>query len=288
MRIRSTKPEFWRSRRIADVDWETRFVLKGLESYVDDNGVGKDDLELIVGDIFSRDLVREPSRTLKRVQVAVDTLFSVGLIHRYEVDGTDLLYISWWESIQYINRPSKGRFRRPDGTLEYGESEIGGSLLNTQEPSSNPRAGTGEQGNRGTGEQTLSSDESDQADEPAPSDDRFEEFWETYAKKVGRKKAEQKWKLALKKPGVTADLLIASAAAYVEWQRREGKHPEFTKDPTTWLNGEHWTDEAVGRSAPASPIRHIPLASELELPPDGLSPAEYAEWDRAQRARRHA
>ena len=153
MRIRSTKPEFWRSRRIATVDWEVRFVLKGLESYVDDNGVGKDDLELIVGDLFSRDLAREPSRTLKRVNAALNALSGAGLLHRYEVDGTDLLYISWWEDIQKINRPSAGRFRRPDGTSEYGESKIGAPDVSPQEPSGALSAGTGEQGNRGTGEQ---------------------------------------------------------------------------------------------------------------------------------------
>jgi hypothetical protein len=271
VRIRSTKPEFWRSRRIAEVDWETRFVLKGLESYVDDNGVGKDDVELIVSDIFSRDLVREPSRTLKRVQVAVDTLFRAGLIHRYTVHGTDLLYISWWEQIQYINRPSKGRFCRPDGTFEYGESEIGSSLLSPQEPSSSFSAGTGEQGNRGTGDQgiSLSSDQSDQ------TDDRFDEFWDTYDHKVGRKKAEQKWKQALRRPGVDADLLIAAAASYIEWQKAEAKHPEFTKHPATWLNGEHWRDERVARQAPRTRVQeHLSLVEQLAL--------EEAEQDRLQ------
>ncbi|MBN7466111.1 hypothetical protein I3U66_10915, partial [Mycobacteroides abscessus subsp. massiliense] len=47
MRIRSTRPEFWRSKTIAQLDWDVRLVLKGLEAYVDDNGVGKDDIELI-------------------------------------------------------------------------------------------------------------------------------------------------------------------------------------------------------------------------------------------------
>ena len=59
MRIRSMRPEFWRSERIAAVSWDARLVLKGLESYVDDNGVGKDDIALIVGDLFQRDLIRE-------------------------------------------------------------------------------------------------------------------------------------------------------------------------------------------------------------------------------------
>ena len=71
MRIRSTKPEFWRSRTVASVDWAARLVLKGLESYVDDNGVGKDDVELIVSDVFPRDMARNPSRTLARVSRAL-------------------------------------------------------------------------------------------------------------------------------------------------------------------------------------------------------------------------
>lgn len=238
MRIRSTKPEFWRSRRIASVDWEARLVLKGLESYVDDNGVGKDDLELIVGDLFSRDLIREPSRTLARVSDAIGSLREAGLVHRYEADGADLLFISWWESIQRIDRPSKGRLRRPDGTLDYGDSEIGSSLASPREDDASPRTrnrGTGEQGN------SLSCPSGDEPDGP-DSLDRFEEFWDTYGKKVGRKKAEQKYRLALRK--ITADDLVIAAASYVANQRAKGKHPEFTKDPATWLNGEHWNDEA--------------------------------------------
>lgn len=152
MRIRSTKPEFWRSRRIAEVDWEARFILKGLESYVDDNGVGKDDLELIVGDLFSRDLVRDPSGTLKRVQEAIQRLHAAGLVHRYSDDGTDLLFVAFWESVQYINRPTKGRFRRPDGTFNYGESQIGSSLKSPQEDSRGFSAGSGDQGIRGSGD----------------------------------------------------------------------------------------------------------------------------------------
>ena len=93
--------------------------------------------------------------------------------------------------------------------------------------------------------------------------DRFDEFWDTYDKNLGRKKPRQN-RLALKKPGVTADLLIAAAAAYIEWQRAEGKHPQFTKDPATWLNGEHWTDERSGRTQPMTNTqRHLALGREL-------------------------
>ena len=150
MRIRGTKPEFWRSERIASVSWDARLVLKGLESYVDDNGVGKDDLALIVGDLFQRDLVREPSRTLARVSEAISELASAGLLWRYEHEGTALLFISFWESAQRVDKPQSGRFPRPDGTLNYKDSEIRESFANPRESSRSLAPVTGEQGNRGT------------------------------------------------------------------------------------------------------------------------------------------
>jgi hypothetical protein len=171
MRIRSTKPEFWRSERIASVDWEARLVLKALESYVDDNGVGKDDVALIVGDLFQRDLVREPSRTLARLTEAIGSLSQAGLLHRYVVDGTHLLYISFWESIQRIDKPLAGRLPRPDGTMNYKDSTIGASLATPRESSRSLAPGTGEQGNRGTEEQgnrgTPTSSHQDDADDAA-------------------------------------------------------------------------------------------------------------------------
>lgn len=104
------------------------------------------------------------------------------------------------------------------------------------------------------------SDESDETEPPT----RFDEFWETYSHKVGRAKAEKAYRAALKKPGVTSDLLIASAAAYITWQMEEGKHPEFTKHPTTWLHGEHWTDERPARQAPKTNMQaHLALVEQL-------------------------
>jgi len=155
MRIRSTKPEFWRSERVASVDWAARLVLKGLESYVDDNGVGKHDLALIVADVFPRDLSRNPTGTLRKVSEALNHLSSAGLLWLYVAHDTPLLYISFWESIQRIEKPSRGRFPRPDGTMNYRDSEI-------REPSRNPPVGLPEpsgleQGNRGTGEQVKPS-----------------------------------------------------------------------------------------------------------------------------------
>ncbi|MFT3871559.1 MAG: hypothetical protein QM714_02765 [Nocardioides sp.] len=206
-------------------------------------------------------------------------------MHRYEDDDTELLFVSWWESVQRIDRPNKPRFRRPDGTWAYSESEIRGTLATPSRVSRDTLAtGTGEQGNRGTGENP--SCPSADADEATEADSRFDEFWNTYAKKVGRKKAEQRWRIALRKPGVDADRLIAAAGRYVTAQQVKGKHPEFTKDAATWLNGEHWNDEAA--TATTTTTTPAAYAGPIERPPDNLSPEEYHAWHMEQVARRRA
>jgi hypothetical protein len=97
--------------------------------------------------------------------------------------------------------------------------------------------------------------------------ERFDEFWDTYALKVGRQKAETAYRNALAKPGVTADLLVAAAATYITFQTAEGKHPEFTKHPTTWLRGEHWRDERPARSPRRTNTQdHLALVAELGNP----------------------
>ena len=94
--------------------------------------------------------------------------------------------------------------------------------------------------------------------------ERFEEFWDAYDHKQGRKKAEAAYRAALKKPGVTDDLLITAASSYVAFVKAEGKHPTYTKHPTTWLNGEHWNDERTARTQPQTRVQgHLALAQKL-------------------------
>jgi len=185
MRIRSTKPEFWRSHTIAELEWDVRFVLKGLEAYVDDNGVGKDDVELIAADVFPRDTLRSPHATCMRLQEAFNTLFRHGLIVRYIYEGQPLIYIDRWKDIQKINRPSRGRFPRPDGTMEYDEPVSRESYMSPPEPSCNAHEPSVlEQGNRGTGEQGNRTPPPPD-DEPAPPD--------PLTRKTGAEKARAKF-----------------------------------------------------------------------------------------------
>lgn len=244
MRIRSTKPEFYRSRVVASVDWDARFVLKALESYVDDNGVGKDDLELIASDTFPRDLAREGSRILARLSEAIGSLHRAGLVWRYEVDGQALLYISSWESVQRIDKPQSGRFPRPDGTFDYKASVIGESVATPREPSRSLAPGTGEQGNRGTGQNNL---------RPAEPD-TFDEWWASWPRKEAKAKARQSYKAALKVIDAP-DLLRLTAAWFAA---RPGLEAKFTPQAASWLNARRWEDEAPTGARTAKPVGQHP------------------------------
>lgn len=95
-------------------------------------------------------------------------------------------------------------------------------------------------------EQTLLVDSSTDLD----TGDRFEEFWRTYGHKKDRAGAEKKWRLALRKPGVTAELLISAARDYVTWERLYNENGRFIMGPTKWLLNERWNDERLPPPAP--------------------------------------
>lgn len=283
MRIRSTKPEFWKSRRIASVSWDARLVLKGLESYVDDNGVGIDDIELIVTDVFPRDMFAKGSETVARVSEAITELHQAGLVHRYTTEADRLLYISWWESIQRIDKPGKGRNPRPDGTWNYKDSEIRESVAS---PPETLAPGTGEQRNRGTGEQRIRGTEStvtlsdadapdhepeefELTEEELPIDDvdttpgypaDFTRFWEIYPRRGGKGAACTAFIKAKKRANV--ETIIAGA----ERLRDDPNLPEgkLIPMPSTWLNQDRWEDDPLPSRAD-TPKSEQRLQQGLEL-----------------------
>jgi len=251
MRIRGTKPEFWKSRRISSVSWDARLVLKGLESYVDDNGVGVDDIELIVTDVFPRDMFANTRETVARVSEAISELHHAGLVHRYEASGDPLIYISFWESIQRIDKPGKGRKPRPDGTFDYKDSEIRESVAN---PPETLAPVTGEQGNRGTEEQGNSS-----SCPAEPNADEFLDWYFEYPRKESKGVAEKAYAKARKH--ATAEALIEGAIRYREDPNRE---PQYTKLPATWLNGKCWEDGPLPEKTPQAGMRPTGAQTRLQ------------------------
>ena len=146
MRIRTIKPDFWRSNDIAALSVEDRLLFIGLWSYVDDNGVGRDEPQLIQCDLYPLDPFTEAS---VRVHAGLKRLSQRGLITRYEgPDGRKYLQVVTWDKHQKINRPSKSRLPRYDAencTLTDGSLSTHCTLTE----GSLPEQGTGnrEQGN---------------------------------------------------------------------------------------------------------------------------------------------
>lgn len=64
----------------------------------------------------------------------------------------------------------------------------------------------------------------------------FDQFWDKYDKKVGRKKALQKW---MKLKDSDFEKIMEVVDDYV----KSTPEVKFRKQPYTWLHGEHWNDE---------------------------------------------
>ncbi|MFE7744470.1 hypothetical protein [Nocardia sp. NPDC057455] len=169
MRIRSIKPEFWRSDDIDALDWHHRLVFIGLWSYVDDNGVGLDKLAAICADLFAADLERDPRETFARVSEAIQTFSETGLIQRYTVDGKAYFYVTGWPKHQRVDKPNKARYPLPTSENAVIRESV---ATPSRDSYVTPAPGTGEQGNRGTeGEsETRARDAAVRDDHPIPED----------------------------------------------------------------------------------------------------------------------
>lgn len=232
MRIRSIKPEFWRSTDITNLSLEDRLLFIGLWSYVDDNGVGKDELPVVVADLFAGDMFSDPRETVARVSRGLSNLFSAGLIDRYQVDGKSFLMIVQWAAHQRIDKPAKERFPRSDGDTEV----IRDTLATPSRDSRDTLApGTGEQGNRGTGNRGT-----EEQAERARLRALAESAYEAWPRKEKREPSIEKFLQSAKR--IDPDLLHAHVLRFAEAYRTH-KTRQFTPALVAWLNQGRWTDD---------------------------------------------
>lgn len=95
-----------------------------------------------------------------------------------------------------------------------------------------------------------SSDGSQETDAGNPTDLAFERFWKFYPRKTAKQDARRAFEKAAKKHG--PDLLVQQAERWGGLWARAGFEKQFIPYPTTWLNGERWTDE---QPAPRQPLQ---------------------------------
>ena len=270
MRIRSIKPEFWRSPDISSLSVEDRLLFIGLWSYVDDNGVGQDRVSLIAADLFADDLSRDPRDTLARVTEGLRRLSEAGRIIRYTVEERDFLAIDNWKKHQRIDKPNKPRYPAPTSENATIRDTLATPSRHSPET---PAPGTEEQRNRGTEEQirTYAQNEFERVSEPTPASEptsnpeppseEFENWWATYPRKVGKRKAETAWKSALTRTDV--ETLNAATQQFADHHKQACTESRFIPHATTWLNRDGWNDE-------------LPQVPNTTTAPGRLSNAEVA------------
>lgn len=161
-RIRTIKPEFWKSEDIACHDFFTRLVFIGLWTYVDDNGVGVDNYRLIAAELFP--LEDDFAQVSQDIRESLARLSEAGRVLRYTVDGKSWLAIANWKKHQRIDKPNKARYpepNHPDATptppssrenVKRAQPIREGLDTPSRGSRESPAPGTEEQRNRGTGE----------------------------------------------------------------------------------------------------------------------------------------
>lgn len=246
MRIRSIKPEFWRSTDVTKLSREHRLLFVGLWSYVDDNGVGVDDYRQIAADLFA--LEEDPKEARDYVREGLATLSRHLLVARYKVEGRSLLFIPTWDKHQRVDRPNKPRYPRPPADWKPPTSEDDPAQPHLWDVSRDPREdvapGAGEQGSRGR-TTSVTADAPTNADSPpspADQDAEFEAWWAVWPRKVSKVGARKAYRAARRKKVSAAHLLTTATNQAAAW-KASGKAREYIPHAATWLNEERYGDE---------------------------------------------
>ena len=257
MRIRSIKPEFWRSDDIDALSIPDRLLFIGLWSYVDDNGVGLFSLKDIVGDLFAGDMLRDSNETLIRVKEGLKALFERGLIEIYSQDGSTYLAITNWGKHQRVPNPNKPRYPRPSADSETPLYLFNESLIR---PHESLRTGTGEQGNRGTGEQIPPiapqggrSESEPESHEPTSEPTRsFDQFWSLYPNHDYPDAAVREFKRVLRRTGTERVTLVALLQG-AQMLRDEHRDPRYIPTASKWLHDGGWKNKPKPRAQQRAP-----------------------------------
>lgn len=106
-RIRSIKPEFFKSEDVASLPMRARLTWLGLWVHADNYGRAKDNPRLIKSDVWPLDPV-----SLADIEEDLDTLAAHGRIVRYEANGKAYLAVVNWDH-QAIARPGRPKHPAP-------------------------------------------------------------------------------------------------------------------------------------------------------------------------------
>lgn len=133
-RIRSIKPELRNDQTVGDWPKEARYAWVLLFGYLDDSGRGRDDLRLLVADLFplDRDVTEKKLDGWLRRMTEASPYTDTPPLCRYEVNGVRYLHATKWEKHQRINRPSESRIPPCPLHVSSVNGSLNGSVINAR------------------------------------------------------------------------------------------------------------------------------------------------------------
>lgn len=167
-RMRSIKPEMFRSFTVTAWPVPVRWTFAGLLTYCDDEGRAADDARLIKAELYPID----DDVSARRVEQHLALITAHGPLCRYEVAGRRYLHITSWSEHQRINRPTASRIppcpihehslngsSPPHGGLSEDSVRTPGATPEPSRPRAQARVpaehGTGSKGAREQGSKEL-------------------------------------------------------------------------------------------------------------------------------------
>lgn len=181
-RIRTVKPEFWSSPNMAGANPWGRLLFIAMWNWADDTGRGTANIKELAAFAFPHDDDPEAPTAAELPSLLAEIRGRFGVVF-YEVDGRRFYAIPSWDKHQRNERRAKSRFPAPEEGVEYHpcpsdqrfpDRERKVTEVPPQDhgssdgPHGSSGPGTGEQGNRGTGEKDMSAT----APPPAPAETR--------------------------------------------------------------------------------------------------------------------
>ena len=164
-RIRTIKPEFWDSPSTAQAGPWARLLYIALWNWADDFGRGTANLKELEGFAFPNDstFTDRSGNTVQFRDVVAEVAECFGVVF-YTVDERPYFEIPGWDRHQRNERRAKAS-KYPSPQVRAGVAEI---PCNRADVPSISGPGTGEQGNRGTGESTSRPPLQTELTTPAP------------------------------------------------------------------------------------------------------------------------
>lgn len=199
-----------KSQKMASLSNDTvRLLYTWMLSHLDINGNFYADPIMVNNLVFTR--LGHSTRT---IGLAIDELVEKGLVVRYQINGE--VYLNYPDFQEKQPRLYPAREGNPDIPNMTHESLMTNSCV------------------------THTQIKIKESKVKECSKHGFEEFWEAYPRKIGKKEARERWDKA-NFPSLEFVLkAIERQKQSMQWKADNGKYIPY---PSSWLNKERWNDE---------------------------------------------